>query len=73
MNAGHCLDLAALIRTEVDAQATYEDRRSPSGPELVLSPRAAEVLTPAVHDLATDALNTARSPTQPAASGLPGA
>ena len=53
-NAG--VDLATLIRAEVEAQAAHEGRWSLDGPELVLSPKAAEVLTLAIHELATNAL-----------------
>ncbi|WCS23704.1 PAS domain S-box protein [Methylobacterium sp. NMS14P] len=50
------VDLATLIRAEVDAQAAHESQWTLSGPELMLSPKAAEVLTLAIHELATNAL-----------------
>jgi PAS domain S-box-containing protein len=53
-NAG--VDFAALIRAEIDALATQEGQFSLRGPELMLSPKAAEVLTLAIHELATNAL-----------------
>lgn len=50
------VDLATLIQAEVDAQAAHESQWTLSGPELMLSPKAAEVLTLAIHELATNAL-----------------
>ena len=49
-------DLATLVRAEVEAQATHESQITLVGDELLLSPKAAEVLTLAIHELATNAL-----------------
>ncbi|MEA1830795.1 PAS domain-containing protein [Methylobacterium durans] len=53
VNAG--VDLESLIRVEVEAQAAHEGQFSLGGPKLLLSPKAAEVVTLAVHELATNA------------------
>ncbi|MHC2086160.1 HWE histidine kinase domain-containing protein [Methylobacterium sp. CM6244] len=53
-NAG--VDLATLVREEIRGQAEHDDQYRLSGPELLLAPKAAEVLTLAVHELATNAL-----------------
>lgn len=53
-NAG--VDLEGLVRDELLAQNADEDRLHVGGPEVVLPSRAAEVLTLAVHELATNAM-----------------
>ncbi len=53
-NAG--VDLASLIRAEVEVQAAREGQFTLAGAGLLLAPKAAEVLTLAVHELATNAL-----------------
>ncbi|MBO1019222.1 sensor histidine kinase [Methylobacterium sp. SD274] len=53
-NAG--VDLATLVREEIGGQVEHDDQYRLSGPELLLVPKAAEVLTLAVHELATNAL-----------------
>lgn len=50
------VNIATLIRDEVDAQAEHEDQYEISGPDVAISPKAAEVLTLAVHELSTNAL-----------------
>jgi two-component sensor histidine kinase len=49
------VDLEGLVRDELVAQVADEDRVTIDGPELLLSPKAAEVMTLAVHELATNA------------------
>jgi len=53
-NAG--VDLDTLVREEVTVQAEHGGQYVISGPVLLLAPKAAEVLTLAVHELATNAL-----------------
>ena len=53
-NAG--VPVATIVHDEVSAQALREDQYDLSGPEVELSPKAAEILTLAVHELATNAL-----------------
>lgn len=50
------VDLESLVRDELLAQHADEDRLRVDGPEIVLPAKAAEVLTLAVHELATNAL-----------------
>lgn len=54
--ANVCVDLASLLHTELSAQANDESQYSLSGPPVGISPQAAEVLSLAVHELATNAL-----------------
>lgn len=49
------VDLQTLVREELLAQAADETRILVDGPDVVLSPKAAEVLTLAVHELAANA------------------
>jgi PAS domain S-box-containing protein len=49
------VDLGGIIRDELLAQAADEARVSIDGPPISLAPKAAEVLTLAVHELATNA------------------
>ncbi|MCJ2028694.1 PAS domain-containing protein [Methylobacterium sp. J-043] len=53
-NAG--VPAATIVHDEIDAQALRADQYDLSGPEVELSPKAAEILTLAVHELATNAL-----------------
>ncbi|MEH3144076.1 MAG: PAS domain S-box protein [Methylobacterium frigidaeris] len=48
--------IAGLVRDEVSVQAQHEGQYDLDGPDVALSPKAAEVLTLAVHELATNAL-----------------
>ena len=50
------VDVASIVRDELSAQGAEGTGLSISGPETVLAPRAAEVLTLAIHELATNAL-----------------
>ncbi len=53
---GAGLDLEGLLRDEFQAAAATEDQVSLSGPPLRLTPRAAEMLGLALHELTTNAL-----------------
>ncbi|MET7245165.1 PAS domain S-box protein [Methylobacterium sp. EM32] len=48
--------IASIVHDEVSVQAQHEGQYDLDGPEVALSPKAAEVLTLAVHELATNAL-----------------
>lgn len=50
------VDLQSLLHTELSAQANDESQYSLSGPQVEISPKAAEVLSLAIHELATNAL-----------------
>lgn len=50
------MDLGALVRDELEAQADHDGQYVLSGPDVLLSPKAAEVLSLAIHELATNAL-----------------
>ncbi len=50
------VDLEILVREELLAQAASEDHVTVAGPAVELAPKAAEVLTLAVHELATNAM-----------------
>lgn len=52
---GAGVDLEGLIRDELLAQVADEHRITVDGPEILLPPKAAEVMTLAVHELATNA------------------
>jgi two-component sensor histidine kinase len=54
-NPGGGVDLEGLVRDELVAQVADEERVAVGGPELLLSPKAAEVMTLALHELATNA------------------
>lgn len=54
-NPGAGVDLEGLVRDELVAQVADEERVAVAGPELLLSPKAAEVMTLALHELATNA------------------
>ncbi|WP_162242225.1 PAS domain-containing protein [Methylobacterium sp. Leaf123] len=53
-NAG--VPVATIVHDEIDAQALRADQYDLAGPKVELSPKAAEILTLAVHELATNAL-----------------
>lgn len=48
--------IASIVHDEVSVQAQHEGQYDLDGPDVALSPKAAEVLTLAVHELATNAL-----------------
>lgn len=48
--------IARILRDEVSVQAQHEGQYLLDGPDVALSPKAAEILTLAVHELATNAL-----------------
>jgi PAS domain S-box-containing protein len=50
------LSLAMLVREELNAQAHEQGEYDIQGPEVTISPKAAEVLSLAIHELATNAL-----------------
>ncbi len=54
--AGAGVPVATIVHDEVSAQALREDQYDLAGPAIELSPKAAEILTLAVHELATNAL-----------------
>ncbi|MCC2977042.1 PAS domain S-box protein [Sphingomonas sp. PL-96] len=54
--AGAGVDLENMIRDELLAQAAADAQFTLEGPDILLSPKAAEVLTLAVHELATNAI-----------------
>lgn len=47
--------ISAILRDEIGAQAERADQYDLGGPEIALAPKAAEVLTLAVHELTTNA------------------
>ncbi|WP_108398067.1 sensor histidine kinase [Devosia submarina] len=53
--AGQGVDLEGMIREELQAQGARDGQVALSGPTITLPPKAAEVLTLAVHELATNA------------------
>jgi PAS domain S-box-containing protein len=53
--AGAGVDLEGMVRDELLTQAEGEHRCAIAGPSITLAPKAAEVLTLAVHELATNA------------------
>ena len=50
------VEIGGMIRKELNAQAYQEGQYELSGPQLMISPKAAEVLSLAIHELATNAL-----------------
>lgn len=48
--------VAAIVRDEVSAQAQHDRQYVLDGPDIELSPKAAEILTLVVHELATNAV-----------------
>lgn len=53
---GGGVDLEGMVREELLAQAAREDQMKVGGPDVRLSPKAAEVLTLAIHELATNSV-----------------
>ncbi|WP_424813179.1 response regulator [Roseococcus sp. YIM B11640] len=54
LNVG--VDVGVLVREELEAQAQHAGQYTLEGPTVLVSPKAAEVLCLAVHELATNAL-----------------
>jgi PAS domain S-box-containing protein len=54
--AGVGVDLEGILRDELSAQMADESRANVAGPAILLAPKAAEVLTLAIHELATNAI-----------------
>lgn len=54
-NIGAGVDLQLLVETELEAQAASGDKFTVTGPPVLLSSKSAEVLSLAVHELATNA------------------
>ena len=50
------VSIAGIVQDEVSSQAQHEGQYVLDGPDIALSPKAAEVLTLAIHELATNAL-----------------
>ena len=50
------VDLENMVREELRAQAAPDPKVNLSGPDVTLAPKAAEILTLAVHELATNAV-----------------
>ncbi|WP_292148664.1 hypothetical protein, partial [Mesorhizobium sp.] len=53
--AAEGVELDGIVRDELLAQAADASRVSVDGPSLILMPKAAEVLTLAIHELTTNA------------------
>lgn len=53
---GRSVDLAELVREELLVHAVQPDRCHVDGPEVALSPQAAEIVTLAIHELATNSV-----------------
>lgn len=53
---GRNVDLAELVREELLVHAAREDQSYVDGPEVALSPHAAEIVTLAIHELATNSI-----------------
>lgn len=53
---GRSVDLAELVREELLVHAVQEDKCHVDGPEVALSPHAAEIVTLAIHELATNSV-----------------
>lgn len=50
------VNISSMVRAEVGAQAQHQGQYQLEGPDIALAPKVAEVLTLAVHELATNAL-----------------
>ncbi|MBR0798961.1 hypothetical protein JQ615_26590 [Bradyrhizobium jicamae] len=50
------LSLRSIVVDEVSVQAQHEGQYEIEGPDIDISPKAAEVMTPALHELSTNAL-----------------
>ncbi len=53
---GRSIDLAELVREELLVHAVQPDNCHVDGPEIALSPHAAEIVTLAIHELATNSI-----------------
>lgn len=53
---GRSVDLAELVREELLVHAVQPDQCHVEGPEVALSPHAAEIVTLAIHELATNSI-----------------
>ena len=53
---GRSVDLSELVREELLVHAVQPDRCHVEGPEIALSPHAAEIVTLAIHELATNSI-----------------
>ncbi|MFO6448048.1 PAS domain-containing protein [Erythrobacter sp. NE805] len=53
---GRSVDLAELVREELVVHAVQPDMAHVDGPEVALSPHAAEIVTLAIHELATNSV-----------------
>lgn len=53
---GRSVDLAELVREELLVHAVQDDKCHVAGPEVALSPHAAEIVTLAIHELATNSI-----------------
>jgi PAS domain S-box-containing protein len=53
---GRSVDLAELVREELLVHAVQDDMCHVDGPEVALSPHAAEIVTLAIHELATNSI-----------------
>lgn len=53
---GRSVDLAELVREELLVHAVQDDKCHVDGPEVALSPHAAEIVTLAIHELATNSI-----------------
>ncbi len=53
---GRSVDLAELVREELLVHAVQPDKCHVEGPEIALSPHAAEIVTLAIHELATNSI-----------------
>lgn len=53
---GRSVDLAELVREELLVHAVQDDKCHVDGPEVALSPHAAEIVTLAIHELATNSV-----------------
>lgn len=53
---GRSVDLSELVREELLVHAVQEDKCHVDGPEVALSPHAAEIVTLAIHELATNSI-----------------
>lgn len=53
---GRSVDLSELVREELLVHAVQDDKCHVDGPEVALSPHAAEIVTLAIHELATNSI-----------------
>ncbi len=55
-SANQNISIGSIVRNEISAQAGHDGQFTLEGPDVVLSPKAAEILTLALHELSTNAL-----------------